>query len=104
MNKILTMDIYAMNVLNNDIGYIRALYSAITLVLGVRVYIYLSCLYLSVRKWKVKGTFGGAGKWEFEVGEDLGPPSLDAAGFTESSSNVSTKWCHFNPQKNWVFF
>ena len=46
--------------------------------------------FLVVRKWRKKGTLGGAGKWEFEVGEQLMPRNLDSEGLMESMSNVST--------------
>ncbi|KAL5022629.1 hypothetical protein ScPMuIL_001784 [Solemya velum] len=42
---------------------------------------------LIIRKWKKKGTLGAAEKWEFEVGEQLGPKNLEMEGFIESSSN-----------------
>ena len=47
------------------------------------------CFLLPVRKWKKKGSLGGAGKWDFEVGAQLGPRNLDAEGMMESSINVS---------------
>ena len=47
-----------------------------------------TCLF-SVRKWKVKRPLGGAGKWEYEVGEDLSPKRPDSEGLTESIANVS---------------
>ena len=58
-------------------------------------YEYISLLRLSycfyiVRKWRKKGSLGGAGKWEFEVGEQLMPRNLDSEGLMESLSNVST--------------
>ena len=43
----------------------------------------------AVRKWKVKRPLGGAGKWEYEVGEDLSPKRPDSEGLTESIANVS---------------
>ena len=43
---------------------------------------------ISVRKWKKKSTLGGAGKWEFEVGEQLGPRMLESEGLMESNTNV----------------
>ena len=46
-------------------------------------------MYVAVRKWRRKGTLGGAGKWEFEVGEQLMPRNLDSEGLMESTSNVS---------------
>ncbi|XP_060564139.1 protein DPCD-like [Ruditapes philippinarum] len=42
---------------------------------------------LIVRKWKKKSTLGGAVKWEFEVGEQLGPRMLEADGLMESNVN-----------------
>ena len=43
-----------------------------------------------VRKWRKKGTLGDAGKWEFEVGENMQSRNIDSEGLTESSSNVYT--------------
>ncbi|XP_053407479.1 protein DPCD-like isoform X2 [Mercenaria mercenaria] len=46
-----------------------------------------TCMIQDVRKWKKKSTLGGAGKWEFEVGEQLAPPMLEAQGLMESNTN-----------------
>ena len=43
----------------------------------------------SVRKWKKKGTFGGpAERWEYEVGEQIVPTTVETEGLVVSSSNV----------------
>ncbi|KAK3589438.1 hypothetical protein CHS0354_020773 [Potamilus streckersoni] len=42
---------------------------------------------LVVRKWRRKGTIGGIGKWEFEVGEELMVRNLESEGLIETSSN-----------------
>ncbi|KAL3864886.1 hypothetical protein ACJMK2_006533 [Sinanodonta woodiana] len=42
---------------------------------------------LVVRKWRRKGTIGGIGKWEFEVGEELMIRNLESEGLVENSSN-----------------
>ncbi|XP_071946891.1 protein DPCD-like [Antedon mediterranea] len=42
---------------------------------------------LLVRKWRKKTTLGAAGKWDFEVGEDLQSTSLEQTLLKESSSN-----------------
>ncbi|KAK6178062.1 hypothetical protein SNE40_012898 [Patella caerulea] len=42
---------------------------------------------LIVRKWCKKGTLGGTSGWEFEVGEELKPRSLDSEGLMESNTN-----------------
>ncbi|XP_022097728.1 protein DPCD-like [Acanthaster planci] len=44
--------------------------------------------HLLVRKWRTKTTLGAAGKWEFEIGEQLRPvPSLEAEHLRESNLN-----------------
>ncbi|KAK2158281.1 hypothetical protein NP493_1810g00004 [Ridgeia piscesae] len=43
---------------------------------------------LVVRKWKKKGTFGGpAERWEYEVGEQMVPTSVETESLVVSSSN-----------------
>ncbi|XP_067035258.1 protein DPCD-like isoform X1 [Acropora muricata] len=42
---------------------------------------------LLVRKWKKKSGLGKAGKWEFEIGEDIRPVNLDLENITESRGN-----------------
>ncbi|XP_005089488.1 protein DPCD isoform X2 [Aplysia californica] len=42
---------------------------------------------LIVRKWKRKGTLGGHGRWEMEVGEQHAPVNLDVEGLVESNVN-----------------
>ena len=54
----------------------------------------------AVRKWKVKRPLGGAGKWEYEVGEDLSPKRPDSEGLTESIANVSLCYQSFTTLSN----
>ncbi|GFO46260.1 protein dpcd-like [Plakobranchus ocellatus] len=42
---------------------------------------------LLVRKWRKKGTLGGVGRWEMEVGEQSLPVNLEAEGLMESNAN-----------------
>ncbi|RUS79427.1 hypothetical protein EGW08_012804 [Elysia chlorotica] len=42
---------------------------------------------LLVRKWRKKGTLGGAGRWEIEIGEQSTPINLEMEGLMESSAN-----------------
>ncbi|KAK3758085.1 hypothetical protein RRG08_006660 [Elysia crispata] len=42
---------------------------------------------LLVRKWRKKGTLGGAGRWEIEVGEQSAPINLEMEGLMESNIN-----------------
>ena len=42
-----------------------------------------------MRKWKKKSTLGREGKWDYEIGEDLGPVNLDMENISESRGNVS---------------
>ncbi|KAK7482052.1 hypothetical protein BaRGS_00026744 [Batillaria attramentaria] len=42
---------------------------------------------LVVRKWRKRGTMGGIGKWETEVGDDSGMKNLEVEGMVENSSN-----------------
>ncbi|KAL4231289.1 hypothetical protein ACF0H5_008869 [Mactra antiquata] len=42
---------------------------------------------LVVRKWKKKSTLGGAGNWEYEVGEQLATKNIQAEGLMESNTN-----------------
>ncbi|GFS02655.1 protein DPCD-like [Elysia marginata] len=42
---------------------------------------------LIVRKWRKKGTLGGAGRWEMEIGEQSVPINLEVEGLMESSLN-----------------
>ena len=42
-----------------------------------------------MRKWCKKGSLGGEGTWEFEVGEELQLRKLETAGMMESLTNVS---------------
>ena len=42
-----------------------------------------------MRKWRKKGTLGGAGRWEIEVGEQSAPINLEMEGLMESNINVS---------------
>ena len=49
----------------------------------------VSVMCFSVRKWKKKGTFGGpAERWEYEVGEQMVPTSVETESLVVSSSNV----------------
>ena len=41
-----------------------------------------------MRKWKKAGRLGGAGQWEYEVGENPLPVAMDPSGVTESANNV----------------
>ncbi|KAH3705294.1 protein DPCD-like [Dreissena polymorpha] len=42
---------------------------------------------LVVRKWRRSSVLGGQGRWEFEVGEQLAPRSVNTEGLVESMSN-----------------
>ncbi|ESO93099.1 hypothetical protein LOTGIDRAFT_119809 [Lottia gigantea] len=42
---------------------------------------------LIVRKWRKKGTLGGVGNWDYEIGEELVPRRLDSEGMVESTAN-----------------
>ena len=49
----------------------------------------IATCFISVRKWKKKSGLGKAGRWEFEIGEDIRPVNLDLENITESRGNVS---------------
>ena len=44
----------------------------------------------TVRKWRRRGTLGGQGKWETEVGDDSPLRNVEVEGMVENSTNVST--------------
>ena len=48
-------------------------------------------MYISVRKWRTKGTLRGETSWEYEVGEALAVNTFNTEGLMASASNVSNR-------------